>query len=348
MRTHVQIVLVALILALSSALPVEASLIDFIAENITWEVPQLGSDPVVLNGHMLWNTETGQRVSPLGSFSVTGTGVWQGSWNPYFPERGDPLILLEGLLVGPPNPGSDHNSSGSSFISLWLPQGMTLDTAQPGTYGVSNDRIDWSSVQLSFPGIAAIGGDLRVVGVPLPLLITPSDAVRGALRRLSPPLQYVTAMGTTAILRAVDVPAALRSGLGAYGEYQAYIDLRSVTIQVTEGCNGLGLILTLGVGALLLAPQMRRGALLLVAVLPLALGANALRVAILSLGVERWGVDFVRGPTLAHELVGWLTWLAALVVLIGLAMRMAQPSGDERGKIASAASLIAPSPAAHS
>jgi len=32
--------------------------------------------------------------------------------------------------------------------------------------------------------------------------------------------------------------------------------------------------------------------------LPLALGANALRVAILSLGVERWGVDFVRGPTL--------------------------------------------------
>jgi len=121
-----------------------------------------------------------------------------------------------------------------------------------------------------------------------------------------------------------------------------------VTIQVTEGCDGLGLILTLGVGALLLAPQIRRGALLLVAVLPLALGANALRVAILSLGVEQWGVDFVRGPTLAHELVGWLTWLAALVVLIGLAMRMAQPSGDERGKIASAASLIAPSPAAHS
>ena len=39
MRTHVQIVLVALILALSSALPVEASLIDFIAENITWEAP---------------------------------------------------------------------------------------------------------------------------------------------------------------------------------------------------------------------------------------------------------------------------------------------------------------------
>ena len=115
MRTHVQIVLVALILALSSALPVEASLIDFIAENITWEVPQLGSDPVVLNGHMLWNTETGQRVSPLGSFSVTGTGVWQGSWNPYFPGRGDPLILLEGLLVGPPNPGSDHNSNGSGF-----------------------------------------------------------------------------------------------------------------------------------------------------------------------------------------------------------------------------------------
>jgi len=121
-----------------------------------------------------------------------------------------------------------------------------------------------------------------------------------------------------------------------------------VTIQVTEGCDGLGLILTLGVGALLLAPQIRRGALLLVAVLPLALGANALRVAILSLGVEQWGVDFVRGPTLAHELVGWLTWLAALVVLIGLAMRMAQPSGDERGKIARAASLIAPSPSAHS
>ena len=110
------------------------------------------------------------------------------------------------------------------------------------------------------------------------------------------------------------IPARLHSGLGAYGEYQAYIDLRSVTIRVTEGCNGLGLILTLGVGALLLAPQMRRGALLLVAVVPLALGANALRVAILSLGVERWGVDFVRGPTLAHELVGWVTWLAALVV----------------------------------
>ena len=121
-----------------------------------------------------------------------------------------------------------------------------------------------------------------------------------------------------------------------------------MTIRVTEGCNGLGLILTLGVGALLLAPQMRRGALLLVAVVPLALGANALRVAILSLGVERWGVDFVRGPTLAHELVGWVTWLAALVVLIGLAMRMARPSSDERGKIARAASLIAPSPSAHS
>jgi hypothetical protein len=31
-----------------------------------------------------------------------------------------------------------------------------------------------------------------------------------------------------------------------------------------------------------------------------------------------------RGPSLAHELVGWVTWIAAIAALMGLAMLMAR------------------------
>jgi exosortase/archaeosortase family protein len=341
MRRSLQILI--LLVSLAVVAPADATIIDFIAENITFELPapdpatiarlQLdapgpGPGQAVLSGHMLWDTELGQRLTPYGQmFTVSGIGDWQANsrWNAYFPQRQDAGIVIEGIVASAtPSPSDGVVGHGYSYIGLELPLGQTLDTAQPAVYDAREvSGMSWEATHSVRFNVGADGGYFRV-GVPLPRMIRPSEAIGGALRRLSPPLQYVTAAGATGLLQLIGTPATLRPGVGAYGEYQAYIDLRNVTIQVMEGCNGLGFLLTLGLGALLLAPQIRRGGWLLLAVLPVALGANAVRVALLSVGVEQWGVDFVRGPTLTHELVGWMTWSLALVALMGLAMLMAR------------------------
>ncbi len=77
----------------------------------------------------------------------------------------------------------------------------------------------------------------------------------------------------------------------------------------------------------MLAPETRRGLLWKLALLavgvPLALLANALRAAILGVGVETWGAGFVR-EGVWHEVVGWGTWGCAVVALMAAAVLVAR------------------------
>jgi len=94
--------------------------------------------------------------------------------------------------------------------------------------------------------------------------------------------------------------------------------LRGITLGVTEACSGIRSLMTLvalGVAwAYLMLPKFWMQVVLVVAVLPITILANAGRIVMTAL-VGRWlGVEYAEG--FFHFLSGWLIFVLALVGLL--------------------------------
>lgn len=103
------------------------------------------------------------------------------------------------------------------------------------------------------------------------------------------------------------------------------IDLGGQQLQVAEACDGLRYLfplLTIGflMAYFFRAAWWKRLAIFLVS-LPLAIAMNALRVALIILMVERWGLGMAEG--LFHDLQGWVMFMLSTGVLLLFARRIA-------------------------
>src|SRR5262245_47053423 len=96
------------------------------------------------------------------------------------------------------------------------------------------------------------------------------------------------------------------------------IDLGDEQLQVAEACDGLRYLfplLTIGflVAYFFRAPWWKRLAIFLFS-LPLAIAMNALRVALIILMVERWGLGMAEG--FFHDVQGWVMFMMSTGVLL--------------------------------
>jgi exosortase len=109
------------------------------------------------------------------------------------------------------------------------------------------------------------------------------------------------------------------AGLLGVPVYQegVFIELPSTTLQIAEICNGLRFMTALVVLTVALAYSFRlgvaRGAALVASSVPLAILANAARVAAIALGVFYYGPEAASG--LIHHSIGKVVWVLTLVPL---------------------------------
>jgi len=150
---------------------------------------------------------------------------------------------------------------------------------------------------------------LRLLAFPLAfaLLMIPLPAI--VFNQIAFPLQLAASRAAEVCLSALRIPA-LRDGNVIY--------LSTITLEVAEACSGirsLVSLITLGVvfGYFTETTRLRR-VLLVVATIPIAIVANALRVAGTGVLAHFAGPEAAEG--FFHSFAGWLVFMAAAVMLV--------------------------------
>jgi len=335
--------ILATLLVLTLAPPASATVIDFLMEAITWTTPFL-PEPITLNAEVKWDIDRQVFLSANGEpghfppLSIVVPGHSAGWQLDLIYDHSPTFIGFEGLIGGVGFPEHGHT------LADWaLPPGTTKDTIPTGDYDVTS--YGFPSFSFFWDGVSPVDPSLNlfvstrpgqgslltltsghvIVSTPTPALIAMLPRrvdLSPVLKRVNPALQYVSTIGATGLLRMLGRPATQRSTYeGQWNEYTPYIDLPTVSVQVGRYCSGLWFLVTLGIGAVVLAGEMRRRRLVLVGLaVALALVANIVRIALVSLGAERWGAWITHG--MPHLGIAWVLWGFALLVLTASAARL--------------------------
>ena len=165
------------------------------------------------------------------------------------------------------------------------------------------------SLVVSLGGVIFLSGGwqaLRLLAFPLVLLVFMIPLPQYLTQKLTLPLQLVSSRLATGLLHLIGVPAVRQGNV---------IDLGVRQLQVVAACSGLRYILALlALGIIFCYFYQRRPwktALLMIAVIPAAIFANALRVA-------GMGLYPALQEGFWHGFTGWLIFVFCFACLLGL------------------------------
>jgi exosortase D (VPLPA-CTERM-specific) len=143
---------------------------------------------------------------------------------------------------------------------------------------------------------------------------------------LSLHLQLLSSLIGTAMIRLAGISVYLDGNV---------IDLGTYKLQVAEACSGLRYLFPLMTLAFIVAYLFRGPAwkrvVLFLASIPIAVLMNSLRIGLIGITVEYWGVRMAEG--VLHKFEGWVVFMASMLVLLVIAAvlaRIGQPSGRLR------------------
>jgi exosortase len=140
-------------------------------------------------------------------------------------------------------------------------------------------------------------------------LMIPIPAV--LLNQITFPLQLLASRLASDLLPIFRVPV-LREG--------NVIHLPSMPLEVAEACSGIRSLLSLTTLAIIygyfLDSKIWRRCLLVIAALPVAVAANAMRIVGTGLAVQYWDPDKALG--FFHEFSGWVIFVFSLVMLLAV------------------------------
>jgi exosortase len=185
----------------------------------------------------------------------------------------------------------------------------------------------WGSLLVTGMSIAAVVAGLVAWGFGLPCLRAAAFSVaflplmvpvpRPVVAAVTLKTQQFAAAFAAAVLRLFDVPV-YQTGVT--------IELPAVTLQVAEACNGLRFLMALLVLTAAFAHMTQksrvRKILLVASAIPIAILANAARVAAIALGVYFVGPQAASGAI--HHMIGKGTWALTLVPLVALGLLLAR------------------------
>ena len=110
------------------------------------------------------------------------------------------------------------------------------------------------------------------------------------------------------------------------------IDLGVYKLQVAEACSGLRYLFPIMsftyVFAVLYRGPVWHKLVLLLSAVPLAVLMNAVRIGVIGLLVDRYGIAQAEG--FLHVFEGWVIFLSCIAILFGMAKAMQRLSGDRR------------------
>ena len=137
-----------------------------------------------------------------------------------------------------------------------------------------------------------------VLMIPLPLVF---------IVNLSFQLKLLAAKLAAIMLHQLGIPAISEG---------SYIQMRNAFVVVEDVCSGLRSLMALislgAVFAYLMKTSYKKKLVLLLAAFPIAIIVNALRIAVLALKAEWWGVESIQG--IVHEVAGYLVIAVACLM----------------------------------
>ena len=141
--------------------------------------------------------------------------------------------------------------------------------------------------------------------------------------RFNTGLQFVSSEIGVSIVSAMGVPVYLDGNV---------IDLGVYKLMVAEACSGLRYLFPIMSFSYVFAvlyrgPVWHKLTLLLFAI-PVAVTMNAVRIGIIGVFVDRYGIAQAEG--FLHVFEGWVVFLSCIAVLFGLAKAMQWVTGDRR------------------
>jgi exosortase len=159
--------------------------------------------------------------------------------------------------------------------------------------------ISWLK-QLLFP----IG--LLLLAIPIPNII---------FNQIAFPLQLIASDYATRAIKIAGIPA-LREG--------NIIELAQMKLQVVEACSGIRSLVSLMTVAIVyiyfFEPKWWRRMIIVAAVVPIAIIANASRVTGTGVMAHYWGIQAAEG--FMHGFSGWLVFIVAVLMLFAVAQAL--------------------------
>ena len=161
---------------------------------------------------------------------------------------------------------------------------------------------------------------MKVVAAPLAMLILMLPLPDFLFRELSSNLQLWSSQLGVAMLRLVGVSVYLDGNV---------IDLGTMKLQVVEACSGLRYLfslVTLGiVAAYFFRAPLWQKAILVASTIPITVLMNSVRIALVGVTVEHYGLQAAEG--VLHDFEGLVVFAGCMVILIGLMWLMSRLSG---------------------
>lgn len=141
---------------------------------------------------------------------------------------------------------------------------------------------------------------LLIFAVPLPYFLEAT---------LTADLQLISSKLGVAFIRLFGIPVLAEGNV---------IDLGVYKLQVVEACSGLRYMYPLmGVGfivAYMYQVEMWKRILVFVSTIPITIMMNSLRIGIIGILVENWGIEMAEG--FLHYFEGWIIFIACLAILV--------------------------------
>jgi exosortase D (VPLPA-CTERM-specific) len=164
-------------------------------------------------------------------------------------------------------------------------------------YGAALSLVGWRGIRLIWAPLLYL-----VFMVPLPSFL---------YANLSAELQLISSQIGVAVIRLFSIPVYLEGNV---------IDLGVYKLQVVEACSGLRYLFPLMSFGFLCAylyrgPMWHRG-LLFAATIPITILMNSIRIGVIGVLVDRWGIEQAEGAL--HLFEGWVVFMVCVAILFGL------------------------------
>jgi exosortase D (VPLPA-CTERM-specific) len=177
---------------------------------------------------------------------------------------------------------------------------------------------------------------LRRLTLPLLVLVFMIPLPSFLYQPLSGELQLVSSQLGVALIRAFGISVLLHGNV---------IDLGTYQLQVLEACNGLRYLFPLAslgylFGYLYRGPTWQR-VVLVAASVPITIGLNSFRIAVIGVTVEHWGTAAAEG--FLHQFEGWAVFMVCVLCLLLVAKALARMRGY-RGPLPGAFDTTLPTP----
>lgn len=147
------------------------------------------------------------------------------------------------------------------------------------------------------------------LAMPLAILLFMIPLPNFLYNNLSAQLQLISSQIGVAVIRFCDISVYLEGNV---------IDLGSMKLQVAEACNGLRYLfplMTLGfIMAYFFQAALWKRVLIFLSSIPVTIFMNSLRIGIVGVTVEHWGLRAAEG--FLHDFEGWVIFMASTAVLL--------------------------------